>query len=369
MSQVTHSLHLSEHGDRPWPEPAPRRVFCDASQCTALTLELPPMSATRLNQALRWAAEEHLAGSAEHDHVVAGPRDDQGRLCALVISAEAMQQLTAHWPTGQGPDVMVPDALCLPWQPGQLSLGEVAGRVLARWGEWTFGSFEPELAADLLTPFDTLDWHWYGGAVPETLAAHALQRMTPKDSSDGLLLSHLDATAELLEVNLLTGPWASAAQLRGRHQWRWVAGLALGLLLVLSVSVGIENHLLQRQSADLQARIDQKFAAMFPGISPAGRHRQLAEREWAKLQFGQAAGLLDLLAQVTPVISALALDVQALNYRDGRLDVAVRALDVATLDDLEQRLRSLGLRAALQSASLDDEGASGQLQVSAGGSP
>ena len=367
MSQPIHSLHWSEHGDQPWPLPAPRRVYCDAALCTALTLDLPPLSAPQLNQALRWAAEEHLAGSAEHDHVVAGPRDDQGRLRALVISAAAMEDLTAGWPADQGPDVLLPDALCLPWQPGQLSLAEVAGKVLARWDEWAFGSFEPELAAELLTQFEDLAWHWYGGQVPAVLASHAMQVVSaPTDSEP--LLAHLDASAAALELNLLTGPWASAAQRRGRHQWRWVAGLAFALLLALTLHQGVENHLLQRQSAELQTQIDQQFATLFPGVAPAGRHRQLAEREWARLQFGQAAGLLDLLAQVTPVMRALSLDVQALNYRDGRLDLAVRAADVATLDDLEQRLRSLGLNAALQSASLDDQGASGQLQVSVGGS-
>lgn len=324
------------------------------------------MSATQLEQALRWAAEEHLAGSAEHDHVVAGPRDDQGRLRALVISAEAMERVTAGWPADQGPDVLLPDALCLPWQPGQLSLAEVAGKVLARWDSWAFGSFEPELASELFAQFEDLAWHWYGGEVPVELSAHAMEYV-PGPPDRAPLLAHLDATAASLQLNLLTGPWASAAQRRGRHQWRWVAGLAMALVLALSVSQGVENHLLQRQSAELQTQIDQQFATLFPGIAPAGRHRQLAEREWARLQFGQAAGLLDLLAQVTPVVRALALDVQALNYRDGRLDLSVRATDVATLDDLEQRLRSLGLSAALQSASLDDQGASGQLQVSAGG--
>lgn len=365
MSQPIHSLHWSEQGDQPWP--APRWVYCDAALCTPLTLDLPPLSAAQLNQALRWAAEEHLAGSAEHDHVVAGPRDDQGRLRALVISAEAMERLTASWPADQGPDVLLPDALCLPWQPGQLSLAEMAGRVLARWDEWGFGSFEPELAAELLSQFEDRAWHWYGGQAPDTLSNHPMQVVSASADSESLL-THLDATATSMEVNLLTGPWASAAQRRGRHQWRWVAGLALALVLALTLYQGVENHLLQRQSAALQTQIDQQFAMLFPGVSPAGRHRQLAEREWARLQFGQAAGLLDLLAQVTPVMRALSLEVQALNYRDGRLDLAVRAADVATLDDLEQRLRSLGLNAALQSASLDDQGASGQLQVSVGGS-
>ena len=365
MSPETQSLHWASHAEQPWPQPSPRRVFCDAALCTPLTLDLPPLSKARLAQALRWAAEEHLAGSAEEEHVVAGPRDEDGRLCALVIRHSVMEEITAHWPEGQGPDQLLPDALCLPWQPGQLCAASWQGRVLARWGRWSFACFEPEEAAELLSPLHELRWHWLGGALPAALRDQPWQQVDERAD----VLALLDATADGLDVNLLTGPWASAAQHRERQRWPWVAGLALAVVAALSAHAALEHRLLQQQSARMQAQLDAQFEAMFPGVRPAGRHRELAEREWARRQFGQAAGVLDLLAQVTPVMAAQAVVVQSLQYRDGRLDLSLRAEDVASLDQLAQRLRALGLQAAVQSASLDDQGANAQLQIMAGPTP
>src|SRR5690625_701370 len=57
-----------------WPQETPATVFIDAGLCMGLALELPPLGGKKLQQAARWAAEEHFAGSAEDEHVVVGPR-------------------------------------------------------------------------------------------------------------------------------------------------------------------------------------------------------------------------------------------------------------------------------------------------------
>src|SRR5690554_5019964 len=104
-----------------WPADLPATVFVDASRCLGLTLDLPPLRGHKLAQAMRWAAEEYFAGSAEDEHVVAGPRDQQGRLHCVSISNATMDELTAQL-AGSRAERLLPDALCLPWQPGRLSL-------------------------------------------------------------------------------------------------------------------------------------------------------------------------------------------------------------------------------------------------------
>lgn len=349
---------------RDWPTDRPMTVLVDAGRCMGLKVELPELPAGRLMQALRWAAEEHLAGSAEEEHVVAGRRDEEGRLDCVVISLETMDEIFGPF-VGQPAERMVPDALCLPWQPGELALAESADRILARWGENDFGSFESDLAQDMLAGLVPQGARviWYGGQWPSWLAQDAVEQAPPGQSLDQRLLKG----AESCGVNLLSGRFSPRSALAARSYWRWVVGLAVGLIAVVVAAAAIEVNQLSRQSDRLQAEIEQRFSELFPDVGRVVRPREQAERELARLRFGQAAGLLDLMSRTAPVIEAqerVVLD--GLSYRDGVLEVTLRAPDVAALDQLEQRLRALDLIADVQSASLDEDGASGRIRVTGG---
>ncbi len=346
-----------------WPTGLPVHVLCDAGRCTGLKLELPDMSGARLRQALRWAAEEHLAGSAEDEHVVDAGRDESGMLRCVVIANADMESLLSPL-TGLSVESVCPDALCLPWSSGQVALAASGDEVLARWGDWDFGRFDASLADVLLEPVADGQWRWISGAVPAALG----DRISAPAKTPPLLSVLADGLSDA-PVNLLTGNWAPASTRSAGRQWRWVALLAGALIIAALAGLGLENRLLDTRSADLQEEIDARFAAAFPGIRPAGRHRELAERELARLRFGESAGLLDLMYRVSPVLSGqTGIALQGLSYRDAQLELDVRAPDVASLDALEQRLRALGLAAAVQSASLDDEGAAGRITVEGSGS-
>ena len=330
-----------------------------------LKVELPELPAGRLAQALRWAAEEHLAGSAEEEHVVAGRRDEDGRLNCVVISLETMDENFRPF-VGKLAERMVPDALCLPWQPGELALAECSERVLARWGENDFGSFEPDLAEDMLAGVVPEGVHvvWCGGQRPGWLAPDTVEEAPVDQSLDQSLLEG----ARNAGVNLLSGRFSPRSAVAARSNWRWVAGLAAGLIVVVIATMAIEVNQLSRQGDRLQGEIEQRFSEVFPDVGRVVRPREQAERELARLRFGQAAGLLDLMNRTAPVIEGqeqVVLD--GLNYRDGVLELTLRAPDVAALDQLEQRLRALDLAADVQSASLDEDGASGRIRVAGGG--
>lgn len=349
----------SDPANPDWPAEVPQLLLQDAGRCTGLSLDLPSLSAARLDQALRWAAEEHLAGSAEEEHVVAAGRDPEGRVESVVIANDEMARLMAPM-EDQPVELVCPDALCLPWEEGQVSLAAAGDRVLLRWGRWQFGSFDAELIGDFLDAVagPGVERIWYGGEVPEAIDRAAL-RLAGDD-----LLASLAPQALAAPINLLSGPWTpSSARTAGRH-WRWAGGLAVVVLtLALGIAV-LERQLLRSEAVSLQAAIDQRFGQIFPGVTPAGRHRELAERELTRLRFGESAGLLDLVYRTAPVVSGQsALTVDGMGFRDGQLDLRLRAPDVAALDDLEQRLRALDLDAAVQSASLDAEGASGRIRI------
>ncbi|MFP4208244.1 MAG: type II secretion system protein GspL [Wenzhouxiangella sp.] len=348
--------------DQPdWPPGLAVYVLCDAGRCTGLTLDLPQMSPRRQQQALRWAAEEHLAGSAEEEHVVAAGRDEDGRLRCVVIAHAGMEAILERL-AAEAVEQVCPDALCLPWEDGQVSLAGDGDAIMARWGQWSFGRFEPELVADLLAPAADGTWRWLGGPLPEALAGRVVK------SGNDDLMTVLAGGLDRAPVNLMAGRWSPrSARTAGRH-WRRVAALVAAVVVVALAALGLENRLLAARSADLAGAIDARFEAAFPGLRPAGRHRELAERELARLRFGQSAGLLDLMYRVSPVLSGQSgIALHGLSYRDQRLELDVRAPDVAALDELEQRLRALDLAAALQSASIDDEGAAGRIRVEGAG--
>jgi general secretion pathway protein L len=345
-----------------WPRGLPVHVACDAGLCTALELDLPEMSSARQRQALRWAAEEHLAGPAEDEHVVDAGRDAGGRVRCLVIAHARMEALLAPL-AGEAVESVCPDALLLPWEAGEVSLAGLDEQVLARWGSWSFGRFEAGLVNTLIEPLVDGQWRWKAGVVPEAMEADF------GGATHSSLMSVLAQGLDDAPVNLLSGPWAPASTRSAGRQWRWVAGLAAAVVVAALAGLVLENRLLAARSADLQAGIEARFAEAFPGIRPAGRHRELAERELARLRFGQSAGLMDLMYRVSPVLQGQpGIFLQGLSYRDERLELDVRAPDVAALDELEQRLRELGLTAAVQSASLDDEGAAGRVSVEGAGS-
>ncbi len=350
--------------DQPdWPEGTAMTVLVDAASCIGIRVELPPMSAARQAKALRWAAEEQLATSAEDEHVVAGPRDDQGRLCCLVINESRLEELHQAL-AGASVERVLPDALCLPWQRGEVVMTRLGDRILARWGDWEFGSFEPDLLDDLMNSLDDSaeNWVWYGDDVPDSLTSYQPEQRT------GGGLAALAGGAANAPVNLLSGRFASSSMQAARSYWRHAA-IALAVLVALVLIQGIvELQVLKSRSSDLQQQVDAQFYQAFPGITPAGRYRELAERELARLRFGEAAGLLDLMNRAAPVIAGQeAVVMDALSFRDGQLEFMLRAPDVPALEALVTRLKALDLRAEVQSASMDADGASGRVRLSQGG--
>src|SRR5699024_1241351 len=123
------------------------------------------------------------------------------------------------------------------------------------------------------------------------------------DCSDGQpLVAILARQAAATELNLLSGEWAPKSAATTRSQWRWAAILAAAVLLLVIGHAALENYQLAQRSAELEAAIDSRFRQAFPEVGRVVRPQVQAERELARLRFGQAAGLLDLMHRVAPVI-------------------------------------------------------------------
>jgi len=219
----------------------------------------------------------------------------------------------------------------------------------------------------MLDQFQSLDWVWYGQQAPSASLDETLAGRISRAGADQSLLEILIPEARGGAINMLTGPWQPDAAKRWWGEWRWVAGLALAVVLLATGLVAVEQHLLARQANELQAEVTETFQSLFPNQRAMGRERELLARELARLQYGQSAGLMELMGWVGPVIAAQSnLRVESLNYRSGELELSVSAPDVATLDAVGQQLRSLDLEASVQSATLSGQGANGRVVVRRG---
>jgi len=110
-------------------------------------------------------------------------------------------------------------------------------------------------------------------------------------------------------------------------------------------------------------------AAELARIAPADVMRTRIER----LRGGpQSSALLRVLAEIAPVIGNMArIQTRGMEFRNGSLELGLRAPDVASLDAVRERLAALpGLKVSVTAANPADNGIDGRIRIgteSAGG--
>lgn len=335
-------------------------ALADMADCLCLTASLPELSGRRLHQALPYALEDRLAGGIDEQHVTGAGRDGAGDVRALVIERARLEAyLKTLNEAGVEPDALVPDALCLPWRKGELSVMATDTRVLARWGDWQAASLEPALF-DSLLPELVFDRIRCFGERPAGLG-HLDLAVERSPGGIGVLAPR----AMAMTGQLLTGEFAPATSSRHHRRWLWAAGLAGALIVSQFLLAGVEYLQLRGQARTLGDEVAAHFSQAFPGVAPvAGRERMLAERELARLRFGEEAGFMDLLAAVAPVVEGTEqAQVQSLDYRDSALEIRLRAASIAELDRLERRLGDAGVNARVESVSQSGDAADGRVII------
>src|SRR5690625_4320277 len=90
------------------------------------------------------------------------------------------------------------------WPRGELALAESGGRILLRWGDWSFAALDIDLAEELIDTMAPPDsgWIWHGGQRPDWLDESRLVQVREGQP----LLAVLGRNAEAARVNLLSGP-------------------------------------------------------------------------------------------------------------------------------------------------------------------
>jgi type II secretion system protein L len=172
-------------------------------------------------------------------------------------------------------------------------------------------------------------------------------------------------------INLLAGDFAPKSSLGGGwRRWRLVALLAVALFAVHIGGLSLELLQQQRSERALDEAIGNVARRALPGDPGTGAVRSRIEHRLLAAQ-GQAggSGLLSALAALAQAVNGVnGASVQGLSYREGGLDLKLKASDAASLERVDQALRNGGWQAELTSGNAAGSAYEGRIQMRPGGS-
>lgn len=355
-------------------------VLVPGAAVTLLAARLPTRQQQRLRQALPYALEDQLAADVETLHfAAAGRRDGDEVSCAVVERAVLKDWLAALEAAGIHADAVLPDLLALPRAAGEWSLLAEAGGVLLRYDELRGLATDTATLPHLLP----LLLQQQGERRPSRLRLHDATGDGATDAllrgwcaEQGIELQATTVTGDALTVlapaalrgegiNLLQGEFSRREKTRQLWRpWRAAAALLAALLLLQGGMAIARYSSLSRADAELDAQIERLYREAFPEAqrvvdAPAQMQQKLAElrRGDAGLEFNR------LLLHAGPMLRDSGVQLRALHYSPGLLDIEVTAADLQTLDRLKQALDSGALRAEISSADSNDGAVAGRIAL------
>jgi general secretion pathway protein L len=363
---------------------AQRRVaaLLGASDVLQLWLQLPQRAGRRAGALIAYAVEEHIAGDIEGEHCAAGARDAAGRTEVVVVARSLLESSLARLAgAGIAPALVCSEAALLPRLAGfrvalldgeSLATGDEAGsvRVLpappgAIADALELAGGETGLATPMLLYCAAAEWPKFAREVEACRARFASLKVQLLE--DGPLALYAAQLSGALPVNLLQGAYAP----RGSHaaqwqRWRMAAGLAALLVALHAGSQAWQLHQLRGRHAQL----DQEIAGLAGPDLAAGAGEVRARAE-ALLRGGDAATGRGALL---PALQALALAMHAapdarldaLSFRDGALQLKLRAANAQSIDRINQALQSGGWHPELVSGQPDGDAFIGSVELRPG---
>lgn len=345
---------------------APLIALVPADRCSVVRVDVPEMSPARLARALRWAAEDAIAGDPEQQHVVPIRRGADGRLLCLVAARADMEQWIER--AGGRPIRMLPDAACVPAADGELVMLPHADRILVRSGRDVFDRLEPDLV-DSIVP-ELLDTAggvrgtvWLGTAPPSDLDLGPIEtRPLDRPVLDAMAGEAVGERAAAF--NLMRGDFAPAETTVSRRQWR-AAGILASVALLLALGVVLTEYwLVERERRQLAERVDARFTEIFPSITSVVRPRAQAERALAELRGGDRDRFVELLGAASPLfLGAEGVVVDSLRYAEGGLEIELATPALQDLEALQRQLGARGLDADLANVEVRTDRTRGRLTI------
>lgn len=341
-----------------------------------LLLEAPRVARQRrqLEQAMPFAIEDQLAVPVEQCHVCLIEVQDE-RVTLGVVAHERMQAwLAALAEHGLTAERMLPDLALLPWQQGPVLLLEGGHALLRHARSGGFAGTREEVA-DWLQALhgagEERPLQVWGRAAELAQLPEAVQAWpggVQTQAHENPMQALLDGLDAAQDFDLLQGRHAPRQRSAGTlNLWRWAAALAgIGIVLGL-VGMGLERWQLERRYTLERGRMEALLRHTMPEVQRVVDPRAQLTAEWNR-RGGQAdAGVLAMLTRLGPILSGSGqYTLDGIEYREGVLDLTLRANDVSTLDQLREQAASLGFAAELTALTPGSGGIEGKLRLREG---
>jgi len=331
-------------------------------------------------QAVPFAIEDQLLAPVEDLQFAATESEGDAVGVAVVAKSTLREWLDRLAAAGIRPDVLVPESLALPATPDRATAFVENDRAVVRFAPWSAFVCAPSDVADWLQrangnaaprPLDVFDFR--DAATARSVSSVGGQRAAAQAVPDAL--AFLAGGLRKPPLNLLHGEFAPQHRAeRGARWWRMAAALAVAALVLVVANLGFEVLQLSRASARMDTLTEEAVRKAFPDVDDAELARMtpvdLARMRIERLRGGaQGSGLLRVLAEIAPVLgSTTRIQTRGMEFRNGALELGLRAPDVATLDAVRERLAALpGLKVAVTAANPGDGGIDGRIRIGSDG--
>ena len=344
-------------------------VLVPAEDVLLTEAQIATRNRSQLLKAVPFAIEDQLLAPVEDLHFAAAEPVD-GSVGIAVVAKAAMRAWLERLNAARiQADTLLPESLALPAGTDRASVLIDDDRAVVRFAPWSaFACAAAELGAWLerangAAPARPLDVHDFRNAATSRASASANH---PRDA-----LAFLAHSLGKPPLNLLHGEFAPQHRAeRGAKLWRIAAALAAAVLVLAVANLGLEVLQLSRTSARMQALAADAARKAFPDVGAAELARyspaDLVRTRIERLRGGaDSSGLLRVLSAVGPVLaSTTRIQTRGMEFRNGALELGLRAPDVATLDSVRERLATVpGLKVAVTAANPGDGGIDGRIRI------
>ena len=355
------------------------QLVLPAAQVLLTRARLPPAARRNAGSLLAFAVEERTAGDPDANLVswLGSAGDDD--VLAVVDKAGLARWRDALNDVGIDGYEVHCESLLLPWTPGEWSLAWNGDEGFVRHGALEGAATDcgdhamPPLSLRLM-----LDAAAATGESPGAIALYTTAPYSPGFNPTGLnatghdnagpgMAPDLDAWSRELGITVRpAGPWdwraappeAGISLTQQRQRWRMFAGLSARLrpaawilgaaLAIHAVALVIDWTSLAGEQRALRQQMEARFRGVFPDAvavaDPALQmRRKLAQARHAAGQSdsGDFLPMIEQVAEATKELPAGA--VRTVSYEGGRLTIELSALDEASVQRIETRLRQSGL--------------------------
>ncbi len=349
-------------------------VLVAGGECLLTQAQIPGRNRHKIVRALPYALEEQLSDEVENLHFALGDLQPDGGWPVAVISRTYLDTLTAAL-AGCALDVqqMVPEQLAVPYTEGEISALVIGDMALVRTGELAGFAVDIDNLGVLLTmqqdaeALPRLRLYVHEAMFAPETDGYAGETLI--DSWTGDPLSLLAAGLSERSINLLQGEYSRSGNWQQLWKpWRATAALLLAGVLVSFTATGIEYFRLGKENERLRAEIENIFRQASPETRRMVNPRVQMQQQLDSLQGSGTSdnSFLVLLARTGAVLREVSgLELAAITYRSGRLDLDMKIDSLQVLDQLKQSLTGAGgLEVDIQSATAgSDNRVQGRLRI------